>query len=141
MVRIAYVRSRTFGSWLIRAAQWWFPASHCALMTGGDTIIHSVAGRGVVEDSMRSFLDKYQVVDVVEVDADQDRALKFARSVIGSGYDYGAILRMVSKAFGSGKGHRYHCVELVEAALQAGGRRRFRISLDRVTVRQSYQAA
>lgn len=141
MVRLVYARSRTLGGWLIRAAQWWFPASHVAIETRDGTLIHAVAGRGVVEESQREFFDTYTVVDIVDVEADHDAAIAFARSKAGAGYDYGAILRFISKAFGRESERRWQCVELVEAALEAGGRRRFRTPLSRVTVRQSYQAA
>jgi len=142
MVRLVYARSRTLGGWLIRAAQWWFPASHVAIETRDGTLIHAVAGRGVVEDEPGMFFGAYTVVDIVEVlDVDEAAAVAFARNQIGSGYDYKALLRFISKALGREDARRWQCVELVEAALEAGGRRRFRTPLSRVTVRQSYQAA
>lgn len=141
MVRLVYARSHTLSGWLVRAAQWWFPASHVAIETRDGTLIHAVAGRGVVEERQREFFDTYTVVDIVEVDADHDAAIAFARSKVGSGYDYGALLRFISKAFGREDERRWQCVELVESALEAGGRRRFRTPLSRVTVRQSYQAS
>ena len=141
MVQLMYVRSRTAVGWLIRAAQWWFPASHAAIVTKDDTVIHATVEHGVVEEPVRQFLDRYVLVDVVDVEADYDKAISFARSVLGAKYDFGAIARMVSRLLGTGDARRWQCIELLETAIEAGGCRRFRIPLDRVTVRQSYQAA
>lgn len=88
---------------------------------------------------MCAFMGRYCVCSVVEVDApDPGRAYAWARAQIGKKYDYGAVARFISKLFGKESPDRFHCVELVEGALSAAGRTRFRVPLNRVTVRQSY---
>ena len=139
-IKVVYARSRTPGAWLIRAASWWAQWSHCGLITRDGTVIESRMFAGVVETHWLDFIDRYHVHEIVKVEApDPEQAEKWARLQLGSGYDWGAIVRFISKRFGLDQSpKRWHCVELVETAITVAGRQRFRRPLSRVTVAQSF---
>lgn len=137
-LNVVYCRSHTLGGLLIRAASWWEQWSHCGIVTPKATIIEARAFKGVVESDLDEFVQRYSELEVVKVACpDPAAAIEFARMQIGSGYDYGAIAEFVLRA-GLNKRKRWHCVELVETALVAGGRDRFRREPHRVSVAQSY---
>lgn len=138
-VRVVYARSRDPGSLLVRAASWWAPWSHVGLVTPEGTVIEARALHGVVETPLADFERRVSAHRIVEVACpDPDAALEFARSQIGSGYDWGAVVAFISRRLGRGTETRWQCAELVEMALKVGGARRWRVPVDRVTPRQSW---
>lgn len=139
MVRAIYCRSLTIGGALIRASSWWDQWSHCGLLTPDNTVINARAGHGVVEETLQEFARRYSWTEIVALNLpDPDAAVTWARSKLGCGYDYGAILNIISSKFGSDSPRRYHCAEFLESAKRKGGLDIWRKPLSRVTVAQSY---
>lgn len=140
-MQIIYARSHTVGGWLIRAAQAFAPWSHAGIVTPDETVINARAGHGVVEEPLADFLRRYSATHRVEVACpDENEALWWARQRIGDGYDWLAVLRFIVGRTVHQDRRRWHCVELVESALIAGGRPRWRIEPARITPWQSYIA-
>ncbi len=136
---VLFARSHTVGGLLIRAGQWFAPWNHCAIVTGTGTVVNALAFKGVVEEPVGTFLARYSKVEPVEIRCPYpELAIEYALAQKGKGYDYGAIVNMISSAFASESTDRVMCVELLEQALIAGGADRFRIHPSEVTVMQSY---
>jgi uncharacterized protein YycO len=134
---VVYSRTSAIGSLLIRAAQWWAPWSHAAIVDG-DGVIEARAGHGVVRTPMADFLARCSAVEHVQIACpDAAAALTFARSQIGKGYDYLAYIGFIARTDDEDR-TRWECCELVEAALLAGGRQRFRVRPSRITPQQSF---
>lgn len=137
-LNVVYCRSYTIGALLIRASSWWDQWSHCGIVTPKGTVIEARAFAGVVESDLEEFVGRYSELEVVKIDCpDPAAAIEFARMQVGAGYDYGAIAEFVLRN-PLNKHQRWHCAELVETALIAGGRDRFRRMPHRVSVAQSY---
>lgn len=138
-----YSRGRSIGSFLIRAASWFEQWSHCGIITPEGTVVEAQAFKGVVETPLREFIDRSTEYEIVTVDCpNPSEAIAWARSKIGSGYDYGAIVGFVLRE-PLDKPNRYHCVDLLESAIIMGGRsgdkRRFRVRTDKITPTQSFR--
>lgn len=141
MLTIIYSRDRSLGSVLVRASSWGGHWGHCGIVTPQGTVIEALALGGVVETSRHAFEARATRFEAVEVACpDPDEAIRFARGQIGKPYDWGAILGMVAREPWASR-NRWFCSELVEAAIAAGGRRRFRIDAHRITPHQSYIVA
>lgn len=140
MVRAIYCRSLSLGGTLIRAASWWDQWSHCGLLTGDNTVINARAFHGVVEEPLTQFARRYSWTEIVPLNLpDPVAAVRWARKHVGDGYDYGAIINMISSKFGATESpRRYQCAEFLESARLAGGCDIWRKPLSRVTPAQSY---
>lgn len=138
-MRLIYSRSRTPFGWLVRAASWWGQWSHCGIVTGDGTVIHAHALRGVVEEPLPEFAKRYSLHALVDVSApNDDIGIAWARERIGDGYDYGGIVRYISRKLSDHSPRRWSCAELVETALIAAGCVRWRCEPHEVTPHQSY---
>jgi uncharacterized protein YycO len=138
-MKLIYSRSHTIGGVLIRAAQWWAPWTHCGIVTPLATVINARPLLGVVEEPLEDYTERSSEFVIVDVETPHDdMGVAFARFQVGKGYDYGAIVRFISSSFRDQDEQRFHCAELVETALFAAGRNRFRIPFYRVTPNQSY---
>lgn len=133
---LIYSRDDTIGSWLIRAMAGFSRWSHGAILDGGH-VIEALAFRGVVRTPYRVFRDRVASHEVVEVECPNPQAaIAFARAQVGKAYDWRALLGYVLHRPMESVG-RMHCIELIESALIAGGRRRFRRQPFRLTPEQS----
>lgn len=120
------------GHGLIGAAtrwQTWGPYGHAALWVGEDEVIEADAFQGVV--SRRA--DDVRTADVFHVETSEDvarSAIAFARKQIGKPYDWGGVLRFLSRRPESlfRWQDSWFCSELVYAAFMAGGQRLLRSS-------------
>jgi uncharacterized protein YycO len=123
MVRAIYCRSRSLGGALIRAASWWDQWSHCGLLTGDNTVINARAFHGVVEEPLNEFAQRYSWTEIVPLNLpDPVAAVRWARKHIGDGYDYGAVINIISNKFGAREApERWQCAEFLEATRLAGG--------------------
>lgn len=135
---IIYSRERSLGSIAVRAGSWWGQWGHCGLVTPQGTVIEAVAFGGVVESSLHHAQARASKWAIVEVECpDPVAAVAFARQQLGKPYDWGGIFGMVAREPWA-RDDRWFCSELVEAALAAGGRRRFRVETHRVTPAMSF---
>jgi len=83
-------------------------------------IVESWQGSGVRIKSVKDWTD-IEIYDVVGMDDFAwSLALDFAADLVGSGYDYKAVMRFVSRRPASDN-ERWFCSELVFAALQSAG--------------------
>lgn len=137
---LIYGRDHSLTSLAIRAAQWWAPWSHVGVLDDErGNVIEARMVHGVVATPVAEYLARYTATQRVAVACpDPAAGLDWARGEIGTGYDYGAVMRFVSSVLGRDHARRHHCVELVETAVIAAHRVRFRIPPHRITVRQSY---
>jgi hypothetical protein len=137
---VIYSRNHGAGSVLIRAASWWGRWSHVAIVDGGD-VIEARAWHGVVRTPLALHLARASAHERVDIECpDPLAALTFARAAVGAGYDWGGLFGIALHERTEDPG-RWFCSELVEAALVAGGRDRFRELPSRITPTASYLVA
>lgn len=140
-MRVLYSRSHSLGSLLIRLVTWsrW---SHCAIVTDAATVIESRALLGgVVEREMSTAIADATTLKFVEVQTADDAAgIAWARQQVGKPYDWSGVIGIALHRVWD-EPDRWFCSELVEAALAAAGRRRFRVELGRVTPQHSWMVA
>lgn len=140
-MKLIYSRSRTLFGFAIRAASWWAQWSHCGIVTPQGTVIHADALRGVVEEPLADFLKRYSHHEVVEVHAPRDGGgVDWARSKLGAGYDWGGIVRYISRKLSDQCNKCWSCAEFVEQALYYAGCSRWRCTPADVTPHQSFIA-
>lgn len=138
-MKLIFARSRSAGSFLIRAFTWsrW---SHVGVIDG-DTVIDTTFRRGVSVIPLAQFLAEHSATEQAEVTVpDEVAAHVWLEMQIGKGYDWTAIIGFVFRR-PWGKRNRWFCSELVESALIVGGRRRFREDLQRITPRHSWMVS
>jgi hypothetical protein len=135
-----YRRSHTIGSVLIRLASWFGPYSHVGVLTAdGSHVIEASAFKGVVRIPLTLFIQGSSKYEVQEIECpNPDKGLAFIEAQIGKPYDWGAIFGMVARQHSWEDVSKWYCSELLEATIQAAGRRRVRIGFGRITVDQSY---
>lgn len=136
---VIYRRSRNLGSFLIRAFTWGSQWSHAGIWdVERDHVIEASASHGVVATPVSEFLEKASEAEIVAIDCPRpELALQYAREQIGKPYDWGAIFGIVFREPWYSD-EKWFCFELVEAALMAGGRQRFRKDSNRITGNLSY---
>lgn len=138
-MRLIFARSRSAGSFLIRAFTWsrW---SHVGVIDG-DTVIDTTFKRGVAVSSLADFIASHSKTEQIDVAVpDEVAAHLWMQMQIGKPYDWTAIVGFVFRR-PWGKTNRWFCSELVESALIVGGRRRFREDLQRITPRHSWMVS
>lgn len=111
--------------------------SHGGIVVDG-RVVESRWGRGVVVSSMAEFEARASRVAMLRFmlpcKADADAWLA---EQMGKGYDYLAILGRVARQDWQDD-HRWHCWELIESYLTAGGLQRFRSGPQRITPNAGY---
>jgi len=127
-----FSRRRALSSVLIRLATWsrW---SHVSIVESDTLVIDARLFGGVRHRSLDELLRTSSAVEwrAVALD-DEAAALAFARAQIGKRYDWSAIVGFILRA-GWADVDKWFCSELAEACIQAGGLRRFRADLARIT--------
>lgn len=132
-MKIVFARRPTLGSWLIRIGTWsqW---SHCAVIDG-DTVIDATWPHGVRRTLLADWVIRYADNEVANIQLPhEDAATGFLVRQIGRRYDWTALVGFFFRR-GWKDEDRWFCSELVEAAVMAGGLRRFREQLTRITPR------
>lgn len=138
-ITAAFSRKSNLGSFITRlftgASRW----SHCAIVDlHHNVVIEAVLFRGVVETPLVRWLDKYPSHEFVEIECPHpDAAIEFASAQVGKRYDYLGALGAPFRA-PWGRNGRWYCSELLESALAAGGRRRWRLDRRGVSPAESY---
>jgi uncharacterized protein YycO len=139
-VRVLFCRNHHISTPLLRLAMW-SPWSHVALITDDDhdgvvdaTFIHGVARR-----SLSKLVSEASHYEIVNIRCPSPKAAyEWARSQIGKPYDTLGVLGIGLHRDWSDD-DAWFCSEFVEAALAAGGNRRFRPHIvRRVTPMHSY---
>lgn len=133
-----FSRSYRLGSPIIRAADRWGQWSHCGLLLDDTTVIESRAFYGVVRGPIDDFIARASAWAVRNIEVpDPDAGRAWALRQLGKGYDYGAVLANLLREDGQDP-ERYDCAELLEAAVRAAGRERFRCPLWKLSPNQIF---
>lgn len=139
-LHVVYSRNHGVGSALIRLAAWGGKWSHAAILDGLD-VIEARAWQGVVRTPLPIHCAHASRYEIVEIECpDPDAARRFAASQVGRRYDWGGVIGIPLRERIESP-DRWFCSELVEAALIAGGRNRFRELPSRITPTASYLVA
>lgn len=138
-MKLIFARSHRPGSLLIRFGTFsnW---SHVGVVTDLG-VVETTWPKGVHLTSWREFVDRHSAIELIDVALpDEFAAVRFLTAQLGKKYDWTAILGFM---FREPWAHpeRWFCSELVEAACIAGGRRRFRDKLRRITPRHSWMVS
>ena len=114
-------------SWVSRAIRWQTRSiySHIAVQLGDGTVIEAWSKGGVVHrESFRDGHTPGTKVDVFTINPisnfDEQAAKDYLLAQIGKKYDFGSVLRFLSRRK-SKANNKFFCSELAESALLAGG--------------------
>ena len=136
-MRVLIARNNRVGSLLIRAgtfSKW----SHAAIYLDDGTVIDTTLSTGVRALPFLDWLDHYPVWTVVNLPLPDEAAAElFALAQVGKPYDWTALFGLVLQR-NYQEDDSWFCSELVEAALVAGGRKRFRDSVSHITPQQTW---
>lgn len=135
----AFSRRTALPSFLTRfftgGARW----SHCGVVDlERGVIIEAQVWRGVIETPLDEFEAHYPSTEIVRIDCPfPEHALAFARTQVGKPYDYLGAVGVPWRTRWDDPA-RWYCSELVEAALAAGGRLRWRLDKRGVSPMESW---
>jgi uncharacterized protein YycO len=136
-MKVLVARNNRPGSWLIRLVtmgKW----SHAALLLPNWLVIDTTLTTGVRASPVMAWIRDYPTHEVIDVDLpDEEKAINFARAQLSKPYDWTAIFGMLLQRNWQDQ-DSWFCSELVEAALSAGGRKRFRDDVSRITPHQTW---
>lgn len=137
-VDVIFARSHSIGSIGIRAVTWsrW---SHCAIVLPScEAVIEATWPHGVRYSSLSGLIQRSSRHEFIEVDVpNPDATYRFLRLQLGRPYDTWGVLGLgLHREWQDPQA--WWCSELVEAALAAGGRCRFRADAQRVTQQHSW---
>lgn len=138
-VEIAYSRSYTIGSAVIRAATWSGWSHNALVMPDGISTIEAAWPRGVQYGSLGALERRSSKVRVIRIDGVPNPAAvyRFAEQQVGRPYDTWGVLGLGLRREWDDP-ESWWCSELIEAALAAGGRQRFATHAHRVTPQHSW---
>lgn len=113
--------------------------SHCGVYDQDRrVVIEALMFRGVVETPYLEWAARYPSWEGAYISCPSDiDALAFARAQVGKPYDYLAAFGVPWRTSWDDEG-KWYCSELLEAALAAGGRRRWRLSKRGVSPMESW---
>lgn len=98
--------------------------SHCGLVVG-DNVVEALI-KGVTLTPLTEWKARYPRYDLVEIECpDPEAAEQFAIAQVGKAYDWLGCIGAPWRAHWQDP-NRWYCSELVEAAVAAGGRHRWR---------------
>lgn len=113
--------------------------SHCGVYDlSRGVVIEALMFKGVVETPIDVWKKRYPSWEMVRIKCpDELEALNFARAQFGKPYDYIAAFGVPWRTSWDNP-NRWYCSELVEAALKAGGRQRWRLEKRGVSPMESW---
>ena len=124
-------------SWLIKACTF-SKFSHVAVKVSDTLVVDTVLATGVRCITIQEFSKHYPTYLELDVEVpDENAARDYLLTQIGKPYDWTALFGMVLQR----KWHEddsWFCSELLEAAIRAGGKPRFRDEVYRITPQQSW---
>jgi uncharacterized protein YycO len=133
-------KKRSISSFLIRIFTF-SKFSHCAVDLGAGFVIDTVLKTGVRLTSVKDFDAMYPDQTVLEIDLpDKNLAHYFAMQQVGKPYDWSAIVSLATQRDWQ-ESDKWFCSELLEAILAAGGLKRFRDEVYKITPQQSWSRA
>lgn len=136
-MKIIVARNNRPGSWLIRLVtmgQW----SHAALLLPNGLVIDTTLTTGVRSIPVMAWIRDYPTHQVIDIDVpDEEQTISFAMAQLRKPYDWTAIFGILLRRNWQ-EPDAWFCSELVEAALAAGGRQRFRDDVSRITPHQTW---
>jgi len=141
VLTIIYARGSNIVSRAIKAFDPFGKWSHCGVVTERGSVVESRMLHGVVETESADFMARYPgfgATSAIDIQCpDPQAGIAWARSRIGNGYDYGAVLGMLLRIKSADRTHD-NCVEIAEGALAAAGRSRLREAPWRITPNVSW---
>lgn len=108
---------------------------HAAVLLDGDWVVDATLGAGVTLQSLSEFRKHFPVIEVIDIPLPD--AVRFLNAQMGKPYDWTALFGMVMQRDWQ-EDDSWFCSELVEATLAAGGRKRFRDAVSRITPQQTW---
>lgn len=136
-MKTLFVSKPSIGSWLIRKFTW-SDFSHVAIVLD-DQVVHATFSKGVHVTPLVEFMAEYPHVEEVIIDLpDEEAAEKWILKQVGKPYDVTFILGFILRHDEWEKDDAWVCNELMEAAAIAGGKRRIRKYIGRVSPQISY---
>jgi uncharacterized protein YycO len=113
--------------------------SHCGLLdVERNVVIEALMFKGVVETPLAHWMLRYPSWERAAIACPNAAgAQAFARAQVGKGYDYLAVLGVPWRTAWDNPA-RWYCSELIEAALAAGGRQRWRLEKRGVSPMESW---
>lgn len=113
--------------------------SHCGIYdVERGVVIEALMFKGVVETSLNTWCNRYPSHHFVEIDCpNPELGLAYARSQVGKPYDYLAALGVPWRTSWDNP-NRWYCSELLEAALDWAGRRRWRLEKRGISPMESW---
>lgn len=102
---------------------WQTRSEYChAAIQIGDTVYESMATKGVRKIDITNRLGDFDIFTVIANDVQEQSAKDFLEAQIGKKYDWGSVIRFVSrKQIHREQAGVWFCSELVFAALQSAG--------------------
>ncbi len=138
--RILVCRSHTIGGALIRhfdngpTRNW----SHGGILLRNDHVIEATTLHGVRAIHVEPWRQRYSRIEILKfVLPDKAGADRWLAEQVGKGYDYLAVFGRLFRADWHAE-DRWHCWELIEAYLRAGGLQRWRDGPQRITPNMGY---
>lgn len=123
-MKLLFTRRRHIGSWLIRFVTW-SEYSHVDIVIDDHYLIGSVAGDGVVINSINYRLDKASKAVVMNLPVKSiDDAVSYAKSQIGKGYDWWGVIGIGLKRDWQDD-DKWSCAEFVAAVAKHSGQKPF----------------
>lgn len=141
-MELIFARQLTVSSALLRLAQWFSLWSHVGIADGPLVIEALALHGGVVATPRAEFMARVSEWQSVEVPVpDEHEALWFARQQVGKPYDWLGVLGIAFRERAWAEPDSWYCTELAEAALAAGGLKRWRDDVPGITLNMSYYAS
>jgi len=138
-MKVIFARNHRIGSLLIRlftVGNW----SHVGILTPHG-VVETTWPRGVHLTPLKEFNARNSTTEVVDIGVpDELAAVRWLIAQLGKGYDWSAILGFMFRESWA-RPNRWFCSELLEGACIAGGRRRFREKLHRITPKHSWMVS
>jgi len=128
---VAFCRDSSLASVIVRIFTGWASWVHCGVVVGNSVVEALISG--VTATPLDEWKNEYPTHELTEIECEDPRmAEAFAVAQIGKGYDW---LGCIGAPWRSSwhEDNKWYCSELVEAALMAGGRTRFRLEKNGVT--------
>lgn len=137
MLQLIFARKHALGSYIIRFftfSSW----SHVGLLFPDGKVLDVTLSTGVRLTQKEEFLKGYSKTSTWNVEvADESATRLFAEKQVGKSYDLSGIFGLIFQRKWQ-EDDSWFCSELVEASLQAGGLKRFRDEVYRITPQQSW---
>lgn len=134
-LKLVFMRNHSLGELLIRVGTWseWGHVGIVFEENGESRVIDSRPFHGVQERTLAEFIEKASKYEFKEVEVpDSAKAIEWARTQIGKGYDWGGVISFASHRDWAEE-DKWFCSEFAESAIKAAGRLRFTVDAQRIS--------